>query len=318
MLIVNPIYDVAFKQIMENNSVAKFVIGTILNCEVLELVPSITERVQEDSATRKPTLFRMDFAATIKPAGAAQKRVIIEMQKAKLLGDVMRFRRYLGKEYATSELPIISIYILGFNLSLDSPAFVARPDYWDLRTGIKLLGKDFFVENLTHNAYFIQTHRISRSFQTKLDRLLSVFEQANFVGYTETTKLLDLSEDDLEQKYPELKELVNILRKAAADKDTLQKLDREQEYLEAMDEMFGKKDTELRQTKEKLEESTQKLGESNQKLKESTQKLEEFTQKLEESAQRNLESAKEMKLDGLPVEKIAKFTGLSIAEIEAL
>jgi hypothetical protein len=35
MIIANPIYDVMFKRILENNRAAKFFIGTILNCKVL-------------------------------------------------------------------------------------------------------------------------------------------------------------------------------------------------------------------------------------------------------------------------------------------
>jgi len=93
MVIVNPIYDVAFKQIMENNDVAKFFVGTILNCEIIELTATVQERIHDDKDPKKPTLFRMDFAAIIKQEDGAQKSVIIEMQKAKHLADVMRFRR---------------------------------------------------------------------------------------------------------------------------------------------------------------------------------------------------------------------------------
>ena len=35
MLIANPTYDVAFKRLMENNRAAKFLIGTILGCKVI-------------------------------------------------------------------------------------------------------------------------------------------------------------------------------------------------------------------------------------------------------------------------------------------
>ncbi|MDR3000809.1 MAG: hypothetical protein LBU89_06045, partial [Fibromonadaceae bacterium] len=96
MLIANPIYDVTFKRLLENNRVAKFLIGTILNCKILSLEPSIQEHSEFGEDAGKLTLFRMDFAATIETEEEGEKRVIIEMQKALHLGDVYRFRKYLG------------------------------------------------------------------------------------------------------------------------------------------------------------------------------------------------------------------------------
>jgi methyl-accepting chemotaxis protein len=318
MVIVNPIYDVAFKQIMENNRVAKFFIGTILNCEVIELVQTPQERIIEDPTTKKITLFRMDFAAKIKLSDGTQKSVIIELQKAKHLADITRFRRYLGKEYATSALPIISIYILGFDLSIDSPAFMARPDCWDLRTNEKLNDNDSFVENLTHTAYFIQTLRIKQSYKTKLDNLLSVFEQTNFVGDTQVIKGLSLSEEELGQKDAELKEMINILRRAAADDETLAKLQKEQDYLEAMEEAFGKMDKELRQVKsenEQVKSENEQVKSENEQVK---RENEQVKKEKDELVQKNRESARKMKTRGMPVAEIAEFTELSAEEIEAI
>jgi len=182
MIIANPIYDVTFKRILENDHAAKFLIGTILDCEVISLVPNIQERTYEKSEKRDIALFRMDYSATIKTKADGEQRVIIEVQKSLHPGDIERFRGYLGAEYMHSNLPIISIYILGFNLSTESPAFTARPDYRDLQTHEKLEIKDAFVRQVTHDAYFIQTLRIKPSYNTRLEKLLSVFEQANFIG----------------------------------------------------------------------------------------------------------------------------------------
>jgi len=290
MIIVNPLYDVSFKQIMENNNVAKFFVSTILNCEVIELAQTPQERIIEDAETKKITLFRMDFSAKIKLKDGTEKSVIIELQKAKHLADITRFRRYLGKEYINSTLPIISIYILGFDLSVDSPAFMSRPDCWDLRTNERINSSDSFVGSLTHNAYFIQTKRIKPCYQTKLDNLLSIFEQANFIGETQTTKGLNLTEEELEQKDPELKEMVRILQRAAANGETLEMLKKEQEYLDAMEEAFGKINKELSQVKREKESL----------------------------AQKNKELIRKMKQRKVPVEEIADIMELSIEEIECV
>ncbi|MCL2688719.1 MAG: hypothetical protein FWE57_02575 [Chitinispirillia bacterium] len=302
MVIVNPIYDVSFKQIMENNRVAKFFVGTILDCEVIELTQTPQERIQEDPITQKVTLFRMDFSAKIKLKDGTEKSVIIELQKAKHLADITRFRRYLGKEYIASVLPIISIYILGFDLSVDSPAFMARPDCWDLRTNEKLSSNDYFVGSLTHNAYFIQALRIKPSYKTKLDNLLSIFEQANFIGETETTKGLNLTEEDLEQVDPELKELVRILQKSAADEETLKMLQKEQEYLEAMEEAFGKKDQELRQVKQEYEELAREKD--------------AIAQEKDILVLKNKDAVQKMKSLGMPSSQISQIMGISVEEVE--
>jgi hypothetical protein len=83
MIIANPIYDVTFKRLLENDRTAKFLIGTILDCKVVSLEPAVTEHTKYDKKTGELTLFRMDFAATIKNEAGEEKRVIIEMQKAR-------------------------------------------------------------------------------------------------------------------------------------------------------------------------------------------------------------------------------------------
>ena len=46
MIIANPIYDTTFKLLLQNDKVAKFLVGTILNCKVLTLEPAIQEYVK--------------------------------------------------------------------------------------------------------------------------------------------------------------------------------------------------------------------------------------------------------------------------------
>ena len=190
MIIANPLYDITFKHIMTDEHMAKFLIGTIIDCEIISLVANMQEHTYEVNVDeeRSIALFRMDFSATIRTKTEGEKKVIIELQKAIHEGDIKRFRRYLGHEYSHSELPIISIYILGFNLEVDSPAFTTSPECFDLRTNEKLTVRDAFVKKLTHTAYFIQTKRIKPDYHTKLEKLLSVFEQANFIGNGHTKK----------------------------------------------------------------------------------------------------------------------------------
>jgi hypothetical protein len=261
MLIANPIYDTAFKRLMENDRVARFFIGTILGCKVISLEPNIQERTKLEAG--QLTLYRKDFSATIETEEDGKKRVIIEMQKALHLSDIYRFREYLGGEYAQSKLPIIAIYILGFNLAADAPAFVAYPELRDLRTNEKLNIRDNFVEHLTHKAYFVQAQKIKHSFSTKLDKLLSIFEQANFV-----TKDKTMIEFPSETGDPDIKEMLGVLHYVAVDEKTRKELDEELYYQRYVEQTFGDKLAEI----EKKDKEIEKQKEEMQKQKEEMQK----------------------------------------------
>jgi len=287
MLIANPIYDTAFKRLLENDRVAKFLIGTILDCKVLSLEPKIQERTKFDEETGRLTLYRKDFTAAIKtPEG--EKTVIIEMQKAKVLNDVYRFRKYLGGEYAGSKYPIISIYILGFNLSVDSPAFVADIECRNLQTNERLEVRDSFVEHLTHKAYFVQTKRIKQSLNTKLDMLLSVFEQDNFVSRDKTLiEFADVSD-------PELRAVLDILHYVAVDKDTRKELDDELYYLDYVEETFGEERRKLAEKDIKLTEQAAELAEQAAELAEQAAELAEKDKIIEADKTELAEQAAEL------------------------
>ena len=64
MIIANPIYDVVFKRMLENERVAKFFIGTLLEQTVraVQVKPQEFTHFNEDHVL---TVFRLDFIATI-------------------------------------------------------------------------------------------------------------------------------------------------------------------------------------------------------------------------------------------------------------
>ena len=310
MIIANPIYDVIFKLLLENDRVSKFLIGTILDCKVLSLTPTVTERTKRDKDTGNLTLFRMDFAATIKNTTGEEKRVIIEMQKAKHLADVTRFREYLGTEYIKSDLPIISIYILGFNLTVDSVAFANSPEFRDLRTGESLHPHDPFVEQLTHTAYFVQAKRIKPSLNTRLDKLLSIFEQANFILGSETTKDYALSVDD-----PELKETLDILRYAAADAETRKELEEEEYYQRAMKQMFGKQYEEMEKRAQETADARRRAEAAERKAEDAERKAEDARREIEESTRKIVHN---LRKNGMTSSEIARIAELTEAEVEKI
>jgi hypothetical protein len=242
ILIANPIYDTVFKRMMENERVARFFIGTLLNREVtaVSLMP------QEFTYCEPPdklTIFRLDFIATIITSTGEQRKVLIELQKAKVETDLMRFRSYLGEQYKKSEtvngvqvvLPITTIYILGFKLPEISTACVRiGREYWDMLANAQIKERSHFIERLTHDSYVVQVGRITERYQTRLDKLLSIFEQDNFVGQDEAVKQYQYDPDDAE-----VQTITDILHYVGTDPVERQKLDKEIEYRRTMDEYFS-------------------------------------------------------------------------------
>ena len=119
MIIADPSYDTVFKFLMEDTEIARALISEIIGEQVL----SLTLAPQESALVVKPfgiSLYRVDFKAVVRDAKGEQRKVLIEMQKAKHLIDIMRFRRYLGDNYTRTDtvdgveqvLPITTIYLV--------------------------------------------------------------------------------------------------------------------------------------------------------------------------------------------------------------
>ena len=204
MVIANPIYDVVFKRLMENDKVAKFFIGTLLE----ETIESVEVKPQEFTYTDKLaglSVFRLDFIATIKPELGESKKILIEIQKAKNQIDLMRFRNYLAEQYKKEDsindeiviLPITTIYILGFKLpEISSSCIKVERNYKDLVDKKLIDTRSDFVEKLTHDSFIVQVERITDRYQTKLDKLLSIFEQKNFIDDKKIMKEFNHSIDN--------------------------------------------------------------------------------------------------------------------------
>ncbi|NQZ60526.1 MAG: hypothetical protein HRT88_24020, partial [Lentisphaeraceae bacterium] len=243
MIIANPIYDVVFKYLMEDMDIAKGLISRIIQEEVETLQFSS----QEHSIERQYSvlsLFRLDFIAQIKTANGGHKKVLIEIQKAKLSSDISRFREYLGKQYLKKDevsdehgevqqksLPIITIYFLGFTLSTDLPATVkVKRQYLDALTDQAITARHDFIEALTHDAYIIQVPQLHLSMQSELERLLSIFEQSHFIDDTHHSIDYEREADD-----QLLQSILKRLHRLRVTGDVQQKMDLEDQlYAETM------------------------------------------------------------------------------------
>ena len=241
MQIANPVYDVVFKYLMNDNNIAKKIISLIIGEEIETLDFQPTEYSNDvDKGNKSLTVYRLDFAATIQLPDKSFKRIIIEIQKAKFPADIMRFRNYLGKQYANKNnvyekdnrqkaCPILSIYFLGHRLeNVHIPVTRVERKYYDNATGEELSIKEDFIESLTHNSFVIQIPELRKKRRNLLEQVLSVFEQP---VSEKTPHFLDISEEDYPLGY---KEVIRRLIKAGAEPQVRQTMDVEDEIIEEL------------------------------------------------------------------------------------
>ena len=303
MIIANPIFDTVFKRLMENEKVAKFFIGTLLEQQIesVEVKPQEFTYIDELVGL---SVFRLDFIATIKSENGDVKKVLIEIQKAKNQIDLMRFRNYLGEQYKKEDrvleektvLPITTIYILGFSLpEIDSPCIKVERQYKDLITKSIIEKKSDFVEKLTHDCFIVQVDKITDRYQTNLDKLLSVFEQNNFIDDKKIIKQFPHPSDN---EYVKL--MTDILHHSGTNVEERKRIEAEQEAWRTVNAMVEDKEKAflkaLGEKDRELDKKDKELDEKDKELDEKDKELDEKDKALAKSEQMNAELLREIEI----------------------
>ena len=346
MLIANPIYDSVFKYLLDDNRVAKVFISAIIGEEIEELTLSPTELKVKIGQEYKGseqflTVYRIDFAAKIKTEDGGHKLVLIEIQKAKQPGDIMRFRRYLGENYSNknnyyTELgekkpyPILSIYFLGKKLEgIKERVIHVKRDYIDGLSKKKISNKSEFIESLTHDSFIIQLEsdeKVKHPRQGDLETLLYIFDQDS---ERDNAHILNIKEENVPEKY---RIIIRRLHQAMETKSVVEGMQVEDEIIEGLknSERKALHETELRkraeqekdiaiEEKTKAEQEKAKAEQEKAKAEQEKTKAEQEKAKAEQEKQNiAINSAKLMKQSGLGMQQIAEATGLSIEDIEKL
>jgi len=303
VVIANPLFDIVFKKLMENDRVAKFFIGTLLD-ETIETVEVKPQEFTYSNDLLALAVFRLDFIATIKTNTGQSKKVLIEIQKAKNLYDLMRFRNYLGEQYKKEDLvngekvalPITTIYILGFKLpEIETPCIKIERNYKDLIEKKLIQAKCEFVEKLTHDSYIVQVDRITDRYQTSLDKLLSIFEQRNFIDDKKIIKQFHHTADTEEMKIA-----TDILHYTGTEPEEKLQIEIEQEAWRTVDALSGgfKEKAEkymVEAKKQKEEAEKQRIEAEKQKIEAEKQRIEAEKQKIE--AEKQTKEAEKQKIE---------------------
>jgi hypothetical protein len=282
-LIANPTYDVVFKYLMEDNDIAKLMVSSIIGEEVISLDPRPHEytiekiKVGEDSFL---TIYRLDFSAKIK-IDDGYKLVLIEMQKATVATDIMRFRGYLGRQYmdfsnmeiddgdTIRPLQIYAIYFLGNELGIcDTPVLRIFPNVVDVATETVIEAKNKFIESLNHKCWIVQISCLKQRRRNELEQLLSVFDQSN---RSSDIHILNVREEDFPKKF---RSVIRRLKMAASSPDVKKEMAEEDRHLLYLRDAIREGQYEVRKELEIIiAQTTHDLAQERKKNEELMKKL---------------------------------------------
>ena len=320
--VANPLYDAVFKYLMEDDRIAKTILGALLKKKVIDVK---IRRNEYANVTRRESIsmFRIDFAATILDKNDKPHLILIELQKTWLPTETLRFRRYLALQYNNEEnmlketndkfaIPMVAVYLLGHRIGkVKEPIVYVNHQTYDYEGNVVENGiPDPFVESLQHDSIVVQIPLLHGRVNNRLEKVLSVFDQANATDNNKVIKMDDQQfEGDDDMEY-----IVRRLQSAAADPEMRYQMNVEDEYfkeLEARDTLILEKDKMLKEKENKLKEQDDKLKEKDDKLKEKDDKLKEQNSMLRTMILN-------MQKNGMPIETIAQMLNTTVDEIKKM
>ncbi|MDR0994928.1 MAG: hypothetical protein LBL81_01405, partial [Tannerella sp.] len=283
MHIANPIYDVVFRYLMADKRAAKVLISAIIGEEIETLDFSAQERptprkilAKGPKAAIELTVSRYDFVARIKTRDGRHKSVEIELQKAKLPSDVLRFRHYIGQQYQEQDnaytdeqgrakaRDLYFIFILGYGVGAEGcPVIRYDGAATDLATRKPI--RNEFAESLHHRSWIVQINQLKEHRRNDLEKLLSVFDQAQVIASNK--HILEVEEDDEAGMPDGYAYLVRCLRKASETNLVRKEMENEDFYLKDLYNAIRKAEE-----KDELVEAQRKTIEAKEKTIEEKEK----------------------------------------------
>lgn len=295
--LANPIYDTIFKFLLEDLDIARELIGEIIGQEILSLevkpqenISYLERRAKLEEAIAHPereisiqtffTVYRLDFVAEIKtPDGS--KKVLIELQKAKLSADIQRFRKYSGEQSSKDILPIIAIYFIGYRFDENLPSVIEVSSHYRDRLGNKIIEKtnNEFIESLTHGTFAIQLLNLKTEMRTRLEKVLSIFSQSSEKLKEHIIYYNLPMEDELQKK------IIHRLVYAASNEKLKRQMDMEEEVLMELQDLERKIENQkmlIHAQEKEREEKAKVIEESKKAIEEKDRAIEEKEKTLAE------------------------------------
>lgn len=307
--VANPIYDSVFKFLMEDERIAKTILSALLKKEVVSVE---MRRHEHPNVTRDDiSMFRIDFAATVREDDGFVHLILIELQKTWIETETLRFRRYLALQYNAEEnmqkkgkqngfaIPMVAVYLLGHRVGdiNEAVVYVGRKtvDY-DGRV-VEHGDSDPFINSLTHDSIIVQIPLLHGKINNKLDKVLSVFDQTKRDERNQQILCLEVNnyEDDSEMMY-----LLHRLSLATMSVEVRQEMNDEDEYYSAIEA----RDTQVMRLNETVSRQYAKINEQTARLNEQTAQIKSLVQA--------------MLQNGMSIDVIAQTLNKNLEEVNAI
>ncbi len=321
--VANPVYDSVFKYLIDDERIARTILSALLKEEVIEVNAKRNEypNIGRDNLS----IFRVDFIAKVKKSDGEVQLILIELQKTWLETETLRFRQYLGAQYANKEnmkpedsgayaIPMVTVYLLGHKVgNIEEPVLYVKRQSFDYNNKLVTKGlPDPFVDSLTHDSIIVQIPRLQGQVNTKLDKVLSFFNQSTINRHNQ--QMLDIDETAYGED-DEIQRIMKRLLSAASDAKIRHEMNVEDEFfsvIEKRDTEILMRDKALAEKDVLLKEKNVKLEEQNVKLEEQNVKLEEQNVKLEEQQSTIRTSVRLFHKSGMKAEDIAANLNLDL------
>lgn len=271
--VANPIYDSVFKYLMEDERVAKTLLSALLQKEVAEV--EVRKHEYTNGTRDKISMFRIDFGAKVRQKDGSLKLVLIELQKTWLETETLRFRQYLGTQYANPDniikdanpmgfgIPMITVYLLGHRVGdIEEPVIYVQHQAYDYDGKLVTKGvPDPFVDSLVHDSIIVQIPLLRGQVNNRLEEVLSVFDQT----YKDKRNRQVLNIDEaIFSGDEEMNRIIRRLLSAASDAKLRQDMNVEDEYFSAIEN----RDTAIMMRDKKIAEQDAQLAEQDAQLAE--------------------------------------------------
>lgn len=314
--VANPIYDAVFKYLMEDERIARTLISALLQKEVVRV--EMRKHEYTNGTRDKISMFRIDFGAYVKQDDGSVKLILIELQKTWIETETLRFRQYLGTQYADPDnilkdenpegygIPMVTVYLLGHRVGdIEESVLYVRHKSYDYNGNEVVKGiPDPFVESLVHDSIIVQIPLLHCKVNNRLDKVLSVFDQT--YKDKKNRQVINLDEADYAGD-EEMNRIITRLLSAASDAKVRQDMNVEEEFFLAIEN----RDTAIMMRDQRIKEQDNQIAEQCNQIAEQSNQIAE---------QRNAlyNSAKALKSAGFSDEQISSMTNLSLEEIKVL
>ena len=329
MKIANPIYDIVFKYLMEDERIARTILSALLRMEVTRVEQRRNEYVKGE--LKGLTLSRIDFGATVLDESGEERLMLVELQKTWVETETLRFRQYLAEQYNDREnmargprseyaLPMVTVYLLGHLVGdIEEPVLYVRQKAYDYQDRPVTKGlPDPFVESLTHDSIIVQIPRLHGQINNRLDKVLSIFDQNRRDSDDEQLLSID------ERAYTDdsaMERILHRLTMAAADAAVRHRMDVEDEYfsiIEKRDTEILLKDKQLAERNVMIAQKDKQLQEQSEQLQEQSEQLQEKDSQLQEQREQLRQTVKLLIQASVPSDLIASRLNITQEDVERM